>query len=106
MLMTPRFLNFLPLLGVLLLAACGSASRTDALLNDVESYINDAPDSARTALQALDTTALRTRRLRARYALLRTRAQAKCFIDFRNRFQRITIRILIKVKRICIYGET
>ena len=35
MLMTPRFLNFLPLLGVLLLAGCGSASRTDALLNDV-----------------------------------------------------------------------
>ena len=81
MLMTPRFLNFLPLLGVLLLAACGSASRTDALLNDVESYINDAPDSARTALQALDTTELVTRRLRARYSLLRTMAQAKCYDD-------------------------
>ena len=79
--MTPRFLNCLPLLGVLLLAACGPASRTDALLNDVESYINDAPDSARAVLQALDTTELVTRRLRARYSLLRTMAQDKCYDD-------------------------
>ncbi|MBR6182949.1 MAG: hypothetical protein IKQ76_00075 [Bacteroidales bacterium] len=79
--MTPRFLNTLPLLGVLLLAACGPASRTDALLNDVESYINDAPDSARAVLQALDTTELVTRRLRARYSLLRTMAQDKCYDD-------------------------
>ena len=43
--MTSRFLNFLPLVGALLLAACGPASRTDALLDDVESYINEAPDS-------------------------------------------------------------
>ena len=43
--MTSRFLNFLSLVGALLLAACGPASRTDALLGDVESYINEAPDS-------------------------------------------------------------
>ena len=79
--MPSRFLNFAPLLGALLLAACGLASRTDALLNDIESYINEAPDSARTALQAMDTTALRTKRLRARYSLLRTMAQDKCYAD-------------------------
>ena len=79
--MAPRILNCLPLLGVLLLAACGPASRTDALLNDIESYINAAPDSARTALQEMDTTALRTKRLRARYSLLRTMAQDKCYDD-------------------------
>ena len=79
--MTPRFLNTLPLLGVLLLAACGPASRTDAFLNDVESYINEAPDSARTALQEMDTRALRTKRLRARYSLLRTMALGKCDED-------------------------
>ena len=79
--MTPRILNCLPLLGVLLLAACGPVSRSDTLLDDIESYINEAPDSARTALQALDTTELVTRRLRARYSLLRTMAQDKCYDD-------------------------
>ena len=74
-----RFLNTLPLLGVLLLAACGPVSRTDALLNDVESYMNERPDSARAVLQAMDSTALRGRRLKARYALLRTMAQDKCY---------------------------
>ena len=48
--MAPRILNCLPLLGVLLLAACGPASRTDAFLNDVESYNNDTPDTAPTVL--------------------------------------------------------
>ena len=76
-----RFLNFVPLLGALLLAACGPASRTDALLNDIESYINEAPDSARTVLQAMDAGLLRTKRLRARHALLHTMAQAKCYDD-------------------------
>ena len=75
--MTSRILNFLPLLGALLLAACGPASRTDALLNDIESYINDAPDSARIALTALDTNALRTKRLRARYSLLRVQVMSR-----------------------------
>ena len=73
-----RFLNFLPLLGVLLLAACGSVSRTDARLDEIESYIYKAPDSARVALQAMDATALRTKRLRARYSLLRTVATDWC----------------------------
>ena len=76
-----RFLNTLPLLGVLLLAACGPVSRTDALLNDVESYMNERPDSARAVLQAMDSTALRGRRLKARYALLRTMALDKCYED-------------------------
>ena len=66
---------------VALLVSCHPFSRVDAALNDVESYINDAPDSARTALQALDTTALRTKRLRARYALLRMMAMDKCDDD-------------------------
>ena len=79
--MTSRSLNFLLLVGALLLAACGPASRTDALLNDVESYINEAPDSARAALMSVDSTSLSTRRLRARYSLLRTMAQDKCYDD-------------------------
>ena len=79
--MAPRSLNFLSLLGALLLAACGPASRTDAFLDNVESYINEAPDSARTVLMSIDSTSLVTRRLRARYSLLRTMAQDKCYDD-------------------------
>ena len=79
--MTSRILNFLPLVGALLLVACGPVSRTDALLNDVETYINEAPDSARTVLMSVDSTSLVTRRLRARYSLLRTMAEDKCYDD-------------------------
>ena len=79
--MTFRFLNFLPLVGALMLAACGPASRTDALLNDVESYINEAPDSARAVLDSIDIYTLSTKRLRARYSLLHTMAQDKCYDD-------------------------
>ncbi len=79
--MTSRFLSFLPLVGALLLAACGPASRTDVLLDDVESYINEAPDSARAVLRAMDAGVLQTKRLRARHALLRTMAQNKCYDD-------------------------
>ena len=76
-----RFLNFVPLLGALLLAACGPASRTDALLNEVETYLNEHPDSARAVLAAVDTTDLLTRRLRARYSLLNTMVVAKSYED-------------------------
>ena len=66
---------------IALLVACHPVSRIDTALSDVESYINEAPDSARTVLQAMDTTALRSRRLKARYALLRMMAQDKCYDD-------------------------
>lgn len=56
-------------------------SRVAATLSDVESYINDRPDSALAVLEGVDTTALTTRALRARYSLLRTMAQAKNYRD-------------------------
>ena len=52
-----------------------------ATLDNVESYINDRPDSALAVLRSVDTTALRTRALRARYSLLRVMALDKCFED-------------------------
>ena len=79
--MTSRILNFLPLVGALLLAACGPASRTDALLNDVESYINEAPDSARRVLQSVDARSLQAKQVKAHYALLRMMAMDKCDDD-------------------------
>ena len=76
-----RSLFFASVLCSALLIACHPVSRVDSVLNDVENYINDAPDSARMALQTLDTTALRTKRLKARYALLRMMALDKCYDD-------------------------
>jgi hypothetical protein len=67
----------------LLLAACGPASRqrTVAVMDDVETYINERPDSALAALTAVDTTSLTTRALRARYFLLKSVALDKNYID-------------------------
>lgn len=82
---TPRF--FLCLSTTLtLLIACGPAQRrsTTAVLNDVESYINDRPDSALAMLRALDSTAVHGRALRARAALLHSMALDKCFIDLQT----------------------
>lgn len=66
-----------------LLAACGPMSRNSvsATLDNVESYINDRPDSALTVLEGVDSVALTTRALRARYSLLRTMALDKCYKD-------------------------
>lgn len=68
---------------VFLCPACTQPSRrhVNAVLDDVESYINDRPDSALAVLEGVDTTALTTRALRARYSLLRTMVQAKNYRD-------------------------
>ena len=76
-----RPLFLLPVLCLAVFVSCRPVSQVDGILNDVESYINEAPDSARAALKSMDTTILRTKRLKARYALLRTMAQAKCYDD-------------------------
>lgn len=85
--MFPRRTLLPALLTLLLLpAACGPTprQRTAAVLDDVESYINDRPDSALTVLRGVDTTTLGTRALRARYALLHTMALDKCYIDLQT----------------------
>lgn len=70
------------LLGVLLSLAAGCGNRqTAAVLDDVETYIQDRPDSALTALRAIDTTTLNSRRLHAQYALLLSMALDKNWID-------------------------
>ena len=81
--MNIRSLNFLPLLGVMLLTACNSVSSTDARLSDIGSYVNEVPDSALTVLQTVDRASLVTRRLRARYSLLQTIATDRSGGDIR-----------------------
>lgn len=64
----------------LLLASC-SSRQTAATLNDVETYIQQRPDSALATIRAIDTTTLTTRSLRAHYALLHAIALDKNWID-------------------------
>ena len=64
-----------------LLVACNPTSRMAATLSDVETYINDRPDSALAVLEGVDSTALTTRALRARYSLLHVMALDKCYKD-------------------------
>lgn len=76
------------LLPVLLLAAACNLSprdRVTATLNEVESYINEHPDSALAVLRALDGTAsYRGPAQRARASLLHTIALDKCYIDLQT----------------------
>lgn len=67
-------------LAILLLASC-SSRKIAATLNDVETYIQERPDSALATIRAIDTTALTTRSLRAHYALLHAMALDKNWID-------------------------
>lgn len=76
-----KLYRYLPVLVLLLAVSCGPAQRVAVTLDDVESYINDQPDSALVVLAGVDSTALTTRALRARYALLRTMAIDKCYGD-------------------------
>ncbi len=62
------------------LSSCASR-RTAAILNDVDTYIQQRPDSAIATIRAIDTTSLTTRSLRAHYALLHAMALDKNWID-------------------------
>ena len=68
---------------LVLLPGCKSLPgyRVTRVLDDVETYINDRPDSALAVLRGLDSTVVRGRALRARFALLHTMALDKCYED-------------------------
>lgn len=64
----------------LLLTACGGG-RYGRMLADVESCIQERPDSALTVLENIDRGQLRTEELRARHAVLLAQARDKNYID-------------------------
>jgi cytochrome c-type biogenesis protein CcmH/NrfG len=68
----------------LLSCACGKTRQAERLLDDVASYIQEAPDSALAAINTIDTLDLRTNRSRAKYSLLYSMAQDKNYIDTTN----------------------
>lgn len=63
-----------------LLVSCDNR-QTKSLLQDVETYIQERPDSALRVLRKVDTLTLNTKSLRARYSLLFAMALDKNYID-------------------------
>ena len=83
----PRINTLLIVLCALLLSACGASPhrRIAAVLDDVESYINERPDSALAVLRELDSTAaVRGPARLARASLLHSMALDKCYIDLKT----------------------
>lgn len=65
---------------IVLLYSCAS-SEVGTLLRDVESYIMEHPDSALTVLESVDSSFLRTQKMRANHALLHAMALDKNYIN-------------------------
>lgn len=75
MISATKYLKYvLSLTVIMLLSAC---SHPDSRLSDIDSYIESDPDSAYTALKAIDRASLSEEDF-AYYALLYTQAQVKC----------------------------
>lgn len=72
--------TLLLLLSVFIFAACTSA-KVNRILNDVESYISERPDSALAVLESIDRADLKNRGSEAHHALLHAMALDKNYID-------------------------
>lgn len=66
-----------------IMSSCERSS-TSILLNDVESYIQERPDSALAVIRGIDTLELRTNDDKAKYSLLHAMALDKNYIDTTN----------------------
>lgn len=71
------------LFAVLFAFSMYSCGRTEVSkrLTDIESYINERPDSALSAIRQIDTLSLRTKAEKAKYSLLHAMALDKNYID-------------------------
>ena len=66
---------------LIVLTSCIANHQTGELLNDVESYIQERPDSALNVLRTVSPKSLRTKALKAQYSLLYATALDKNYID-------------------------
>ena len=66
--------------GLIFSTSCGKGI-SHQCLSDIESYIDSRPDSALAAIRQIDTTALRGRATKAKYALLHAIVLDKNYID-------------------------
>lgn len=69
---------------VAILLLCTSCSSYRTELKDVESYINERPDSALVFLQTIDVSSVKGKADKNHYYLLLAQAKDKCFIDETN----------------------
>lgn len=69
---------------VAILLLCTSCSNYKTELKDVESYINERPDSALAFLQSIDISSVKGKSVKNHYYLLLAQAKDKCFIDETN----------------------
>ena len=77
-------LNHIPIVLItLILSSCGQYDLSRKL-KDVESYINDYPDSALHTISSIDINRNTSERNRAHHALLHAMAMDKCFIDVKD----------------------
>ena len=74
------------IIAVSLSSSCHHAENNETadILEDVESYINEWPDSALTVIQSIGADDLSSRELKARHALLLSQALDKNFIDLQS----------------------
>lgn len=61
--------------------SCGKIKDAHNTLNDVETFINERPDSALTILDSFDTYLLDNKSVWAHHSLLHAQAKDKCYID-------------------------
>ena len=71
------------LFAAVLLLSCGAREIKDArkILDNVESFIQERPDSALSVLEGIDKSNLNNKELKARHGLLLSMALDKNFID-------------------------
>ena len=66
---------------IISVAGCGSPKHVDKSLDDAESLMESRPDSALAILESMDVLDLKGKRDRARYALLKSMALDKNYVD-------------------------
>lgn len=64
--------------------SCGKIKDAHNTLNDIETLINERPDSALTILDSFDTSLLENKSIWAHHSLLHAQAKDKCYIDETN----------------------
>lgn len=79
-----RLRNIFILLFAALTFGCGQSKHIRQSLDYASSIMNEHPDSARAILANMERSALKSRSLRARHALLYSQAMDKCYVDTNN----------------------
>ena len=72
---------FIILIVTIAAISCGKIKDAHKILNDIETFINERPDSALTILDSFATSLLQNKSVWAHQSLLHAQAKDKCYID-------------------------